>query len=199
MVKLYYSPGACSLAPHIVITAAGLKAETEKAQLGSAEYKAVNPKGYVPALRLDDGSLLTEAQVIMQYLADQNPGAHLLPAAGTLDRYRVQEWLAFISTEIHKGAAPLFNKQLTPEQRSAIVDKLRNRLDYLNTHLGAAEYLHNNTFSIADIYLFTILNWKSWLGLESVIEEYPNVATFYKRVAALPAVHETLKAEGLAQ
>ena len=199
-MNLYYAPGACSLAPHIVMREAGFPVELKKVdlkakQVEGGDYKAVNGKGYVPALRLDDGSVLTEAPVVMQYLADQKPESGLAPKAGSMDRYRLQEWLNFITSELHKGMGNFFNPALTEEWRKAVTDRLSLRMDWLAKQLEGKNYLMGDKFTVADAYLFVILNWaapsKFDLGKWPVLQEY------HKRVAARPRVQEALKAEGL--
>lgn len=200
-MKLYYSPGACSLSPHIVAVEAGIPIELEKVNLADKktesgkDYMAINPKGYVPALALDDGSLLTEGPAIVQYLADQKPATKLAPAAGTIERYRLQEWLTFIGTELHKSFGPLFNKASPEEVKTAAKANIAKRLGYLDERLGGLKYLMGETFSVADAYAFTILNWTNFVGLD--LKPYPNVAAYMGRVGARPKVQETLKAEGL--
>jgi glutathione S-transferase len=199
-MNLYYSPGACSLAPHIVMREAGFPVDLKKVDLKAkqfegGDYKAVNGKGYVPAVKLDDGTVLTEAPVIMQYLADQKPDAGLAPKAGSMDRYRLQEWLNFITSELHKGMGNFFNPALTEDWRKAVTDRLSLRMDWLAKQLEGKKYLMGDKFSVADAYLFTILNWagpsKFDMGKWPVLQEY------HKRVAARPKVQEALKAEGL--
>ena len=199
-MNLYYSPGACSLAPHIVMREASIAVDLKKVDLKAkqyegGDYRKVNGKGYVPAVALEDGSVLTEAPVIMQYLADQKPEAGLAPKAGTTERYRLQEWLNFITSELHKGMGNFFNPALTDEWRKAVTDRLGLRFDWLAKQLEGKKYLMGDGFSIADAYLFTILNWagpsKFDLGKWPVLQEY------HKRVAARPRVQEALKAEGL--
>jgi len=199
-MNLYYSPGACSLAPHIVMREAGFPVELKKVDLKAkqfegGDYKQVNGKGYVPAVKLDDGSVLTEAPVIMQYLADQKPDAGLAPKAGSMERYRLQEWLNFITSELHKGMGNFFNPALTDDWRKAVTDRLSLRMDWLSKQLEGKKYLMGDKFSVADAYLFVILNWaapsKFDMGKWPVLQEY------HKRVAARPKVQEALKAEGL--
>jgi glutathione S-transferase len=199
-MHLYYSPGACSLAPHIVMREAGLPVELKKVDLKAkqfegGDYKTVNGKGYVPAVKLDDGTVLTEAPVIMQYLADQKPDAGLAPKPGSMERYRLQEWLNFITSELHKGMGNFFNPALTEEWRKAVTDRLGLRFDWLSRQLEGKAYLMGDRFTVADAYLFVILNWaapsKFDLGKWPVLQEY------HKRVAARPKVQEALKAEGL--
>jgi glutathione S-transferase len=200
-MKLYYSPGACSLSPHIVANEAGIPIELEKVDLAEhktesgQDFMTVNPKGYVPALRLDDGSILTEGPAIVQYLADQKPGSKLAPAAGTVDRYRLQEWLTFIGTELHKNFAPLFNKASTDDIKNMVKTNITKRLGYLNGQLANRQYLMGEGFTVADAYAFTVVNWTNFVGID--LKPYPNLGAYMGRVAARPKVHETLKAEGL--
>ncbi len=200
-MKLYYSPGACSLSPHIVANEAGLAIDLEKVNLAEhktesgQDYMAVNPKGYVPALRLDDGSVLTEGPAIVQYLADQKPASGLAPAAGTIDRYRLQEWLNFIGTELHKSFSPLFNKASSDDVKNTAMTSINKRLGYLNDQLASRQYLMGGNFTVADAYAFTIVNWTNFVGID--LKPYPNVGAYMGRVAARPKVQETLKAEGL--
>jgi len=199
-MNLYYAPGACSLAPHIVMREAGFPVELKKVdlkakQVEGGDYKSVNGKGYVPAVKLDDGTVLTEAPVIMQYLADQKPDAGLAPKAGSMDRYRLQEWLNFITSELHKGMGNFFNPALTDDWRKAVTDRLGLRFDWLSKQLEGKKYLMGDKFTVADAYLFVVLNWagpsKFDMGKWPVLQEY------HKRVAARPKVQEALKAEGL--
>ena len=200
-MKLYYSPGACSLSPHIVAVEAGIPVELEKVNLAEhktesgQDYMAVNPKGYVPALRLDDGSVLTEGPAIVQYLADQKPASGLAPAAGTIDRYRLQEWLNFIGTELHKSFSPLFNKASSDDVKNTAKTSINKRLGYLNDQLASRQYLMGGNFTVADAYAFTIVNWTNFVGID--LKPYPNVGAYMGRVIARPKVQETLKAEGL--
>ncbi|ORL60122.1 glutathione transferase GstA [Pseudomonas putida] len=200
-MKLFYSPGACSLSPHIVLNELGLPYSVEKVDLkrhttdDGADYYTINPKGYVPALQLDNGEVLTEGPAIVQYLADQKPQANLLPPAGSLERARVQEWLHFIGTEVHKTLAALFNPSITPEARSKTIDTFGKRLGFVEQALQGKDYLTGNTFSVADAYLFTIVNWAPMLKID--LSPWPTVMQFQKRVANRPAVQKTLQAEGL--
>lgn len=201
-MKLYYAPGACSLSPHIVLHEAGIAAETEKVDLttkttaSGGDYRRINPKGYVPALALDDGAVLTEGPAIVQYLADLRPASQLAPANGTLERYRLQEWLNFISSELHKTYSPLFNPATVAEAREAAVGLLNKRYDYVETQLADRQYLMGETFTVADAYLFTISNWARFLKLD-VVSARPNLSAYVERVMARPAVQSALKAEGL--
>ena len=200
-MKLYYSPGACSLAAHIVLRETGMKFETEKVDLkdkrtsSGADYMRINPKGYVPALELDNGNILTEVGVIIQYLADQNPELALAPKAGTMERYHEMEWINFISTEIHKTFSPLW-KPDTPEQtRQNQKTLLAARLDYLAGQLKGKQYLMGENFTVADAYLYTVLNWSGMLKFD--LAPWPILETFMARIATRAAVVATLKAEDL--
>lgn len=201
-MKLFFVPGYCSLAVHIALNEAQLQATLDQVDLASqrsaagVDYRAINPKGYVPALQLEDGEVLTEVAVIIQYLADQNPDLHLAPPAGTLARYRLQEWLNFIATEIHKGLGQMFNPAMTPDQRIAQFERLQPRLDYVDARLQQSPCLMGDSFSVADIYLFTILNWRNFLDLD--FSRWPALLDFAARVAARPAVAKTMQEEGLA-
>lgn len=200
-MKLYYSPAACSLAPHIVAREAGIEIALEKVDLASrktatgADYLAINPKGYVPALQMEDGHYLTEGPAIMQYLADRKPDSHLAAPAGTHGRYRQIEWLAFISTEIHKPLGSLFMPKISDEQRAAVLKRVGQRLDFTAKALEHKEYLFGYVFTIADAYLFTILNWHQFVRLD--LAPWPILQQYQARVAARPAVQKALEAEGL--
>ena len=198
---LYYSPGACLLSPHIVAREAGIPIELEKVNLADhktetgQDYMTINPKGYVPALRFDDGSLLTEGPAIVQYLADQKPGSALVPAAGTLERYRVQEWLTFIGTELHKTLGSLFNPATSDEAKATAKTAIAKKLTYLNDQLAKKQYLMGGNFTVADAYAFTVVNWTNFLGID--LKAYPNLVAYMGRVGGRPKVQEALKAEGL--
>jgi glutathione S-transferase len=200
-MKLYYSPGACSLAAHIVLREGKFKFDIEKVDLaakkteGGEDYLAVNPKGYVPALKLDDGTVLTEASVIVQYLADLKPRRGLAPKLKTPERYRLMEWLNFTSSEIHKGLGDFFNPKMTPEWREAKLDRLGKRFDYLERSLARSPHLMGEEFSIADAYLFTLLNWTGRLNVD--LSRWPNIQAFKARIAERTAVKKAMKAEGL--
>lgn len=200
-MKLYYAPGACSLSPHIVIEEAGLSAQLKKVDLAThriddgGDYLHVNSKGYVPALELDDGSILTEGPAIVQYLADRKPDSGLLPPAGTMARYRVQEWLNFISAEIHKNFSPLFNPQAAPEWKAGVLDNLRARVGWLDGQIAGKRYLMGDAFTVADAYLFTVLNWSGLVGLD--LAPWPALAAYLDRVRGRPKVQAALQAEGL--
>ncbi len=200
-MKLYFSPGACSLSPRIALLEAGLpfttqKVDTKTKQLdGGGDFWAINSKGYVPTLELDSGQVLTEGPAIVQYIADQYPESGLAPKAGTMERYRLQEWLNFITSEIHKGFSPLFDPALTPEVKQIFKDKLGKRFDWLATQLTGKQYLMGETFTVADGYLFTVLNWCQWVGID--LATWPVLADYQARVSARPKVQDAMKAEGL--
>jgi glutathione S-transferase len=200
-MKLYYSPGACSLSPHIVLREAGLAFEpvlastkSHKLQDGT-DYYGINPLGYVPMLELDDGTRLREGPAIVQYLADQVPTKNLAPANGTLPRYRLQEWLTFIGTELHKTFSPLFNPAIGDEAKQVFRDKLAERLQWVDGQLEGKAFLMGEHFSVADAYLFTVSNWAKPMAIE--LSPLKNLLAWRERVAARPAVQEAMKAEGL--
>ncbi|TDP72462.1 glutathione transferase GstA [Roseateles toxinivorans] len=200
-MKLYYSTGACSLSPNIVLREAGLpfdlvlaSTKTHKLQDGT-DYYTINSKGYVPLLELDNGERLSEGPVILQYVADQAPAKNLAPAAGTMARYRLQEWLNFISTELHKGFSPLFNPAMPEEAKALARDKVKQRLSWVNGQLEGKQYLMGDAFSLPDAYLFTVARWGQYVGVD--IADLPNLVAFMARMSARPAVQEALKAEGL--
>ena len=200
-MKLYFSPGACSLSPHIVAQELGIpltlvKVDTQTKKLADGgDYWAINPKGYVPALQLDNGELLTEGPTIVQYLADRKPEAKLVPAAGTIERYRVQEALGYINSEIHKTYSPLFRPTTSPELRKDREDYLRKRYGLLEKQLAKGPYLFGEQFTVADAYLFTVTNWASHVKLD--LSEFPNLLAFQSRVAERAGVQAALVAEGL--
>jgi glutathione S-transferase len=200
-MQLYFSPGACSLASHITLREAGLpfelkRADTKTKKLSDgSDYFAVNSKGAVPALRLDDGQVLTEGVVIMQYLADQKPDSKLVPKAGTFERYRVQEWLNYITSEVHKAFSPLWSPNAHAEVKSYALANLEKKLDWTNQQLIGRKYLTGDSFTIADAYLFTVINWTYFLNID--LGKWPALKEFHERVAARPKVQEALDAEGL--
>jgi glutathione S-transferase len=200
-MKLYYAPGACSLASHIALEEAGLPYTLAKVDLrtkqveGGGDYLAVNEKGSVPALALDSGGVLTENAIVLQYIADQNPGAALAPAAGTFDRYRLAEWLNFIATEIHKGWGPLWKPQNPEEVKDAARAAIAKRFDYVGKRLASTPYLMGDTFTVADAYLFVMLNWTEVLKFD--LGKWPVLRQFQARVAARPAVLAAMRQEGL--
>jgi len=202
-MKLYFSPGACSLSPHIALLEAGLpfelaqvdlKAKTTKA---GGDFRSVNPKGQVPTLELDDGEVLTEGSAIVQYIADRKPETKLAPAAGTMERYRLQEWLNYVSTEMHKGFSPLFNPNAPDQWKQVVKDMLALRFDFLSKKLEGKPYLMGGTFTVADAYLFTILSWGKYFNID--MAKWPTLASYMERVAARPAVKATLEAEAKAK
>lgn len=200
-MKLYYSPGACSLSPHIALHESGLAFEaiaaptkTHKLPDGT-DYYTVNPLGYVPFLTLDNGKSLREGPAIVQYIADQVPDKHLAPANGTFERYQLQEWLTFIGTELHKTFSPLFVPTTPAETKSASMERLQSRLKWVDGELSGKQYLMGNTFTVADGYLFVVTNWAQYVGLD--LNGYANLVAFRARVAARPAVIAAMKAEGL--
>jgi glutathione S-transferase len=200
-MKLYYSPGACSLSPHIVALESGIELKLQKvdtktkAMEGGGDFWTINPKGYVPALELENGELLTEGPVIVQYLADQKPAAGLVPAAGTLERYRVQEMLGYINSELHKNYSPLFNAKTLPEVREEKLESLRKRYELIEKKLEGRDYIVGDHFTAADAYLFTVTNWSRAVKLD--LAAFPNLMAFQKRVAARPSVQTAMKEEGL--
>lgn len=200
-MKLFYSPGACSLSPHIVALEAGVPLQLEKVDLkakrteGSEDFWQVNPKGYVPALLLDNGELLTEGTAIVQYLADLKPESGLAPANGTLPRYRLQESLGYINSEIHKTYSPLFRPDTLVEVRHERKDYLRKRYAPLDAVLARQEWLLGDHFTAADAYLFTVTNWARLVELD--LSEFPALLAFQQRVAARPHVQAAMLAEGL--
>jgi glutathione S-transferase len=197
-MKLYYSPGACSLSPHIVAREAGILIELVKVDLkakkteSGEDFAKVNPKGYVPTLRLDDGSVLTEGPAIVQYLADQKSASGLTPAAGSKERYKLTEWLAFLNSEVHKTWSALWNPKT---ERAPVEEKLSQRLEYVNAELKNRPYLMGERFTVADAYLFTLINWAQWTKVD--LSRWSALQQFVERVKARPKVQEALKAEGL--
>ncbi|SRR5256712_286676 len=200
-MKLFYAPGACSLSPHIVSREAGIPVELQKVDLkakkydGGADYTKINAKGYVPALQLDSGQVLTEGPAIVQYLADQKPAARLAPKLGSFERYQLQEWLNFIGTELHKGFSPLFKPNTPDEYKRIAKENLATRIDWLDKQLDGRDFLMGKNFSVADAYAFTILSWSKPLQID--LSKWPNVTAYLARVGARPRVQEALKAEGL--
>ncbi len=200
-MKLYFSPGACSLSPHIVLHEAGLAHTSEKVDLRSKQtasgqdYRSINAKGYVPALETDSGAILTEGPAIVQYLADQAPDKLLAPAHGTIERYQMMSWLNFIGTEIHKNYSPMFNPAASDELKGNARSNLNARYGYVNTMLEGRDYLGGERFSVADVYLFVVTNWAGMIKLD--LTPFPNLQAFQKRIAARPAVQQAMRAEGL--
>jgi glutathione S-transferase len=200
-MKLYYSPGACSVAAHIVLREAGLAFEpvlastkTHKLPDGT-DYYTINPLGYVPVLELDDGTRLREVQVVLQYIADQVPLKNLAPANGTLLRYRLQEWLTFIGSEIHKSFTPFFNPEFPGEAKRILADKLTSRYKWVNAQLEGKPFLMGDAFCVADAYLFAVTRWTKKMEID--LSACPNVRAYHERIASRPAVQEALKFEGI--
>jgi glutathione S-transferase len=202
-MKLFLTPGACSLSPHIALREAGLPFEFEKVDLrtkkteSGGDYWSVNGKGAVPALQLDNGQVLTEGAAIVQYIADRKPELKLAPAAGTLERYRLQEWLNYVASELHKSFAPLFNPATPEEQKNAAKDLIGSRLDFVSKSLEGKPFLLGDSFTVADGYLFTVLSWTGHAGID--LAKWPALKAYCERISSRPAVAATLKAEGLIQ
>ena len=200
-MKLYFSPGACSLAPHIALLATGLPFATERVSMrtkqtaGGEDFRALNPKGYVPALTLEDGRVLTENQVILQYVADQAPASGLAPAYGSVERYQLMEWLAWLSSELHKRFSPLFTPGTTEQGREAAWAALAAPLTFVADRLGDEGYLTGSQFTVADAYLFAVLNWVGFAKFS--LDAWPALQAYQARVAELPVVREALRREGL--
>lgn len=200
-MKLFYMAGACSLSPHIALREAGLPFELvavgrDKKTADGRDFTTINPYGYVPALELDDGQVLLEGPAIVQYIADLKPEAGLAPAAGTLDRYRLQSVLTFINSELHKAIGALFNPAFRAEDKPAQIERIRTRLDQFSAQVGSREWLVGERFSVADAYLFVVLGWLRFFDIN--VADWPNLAAHQARVASRPAVQAALKAEGLA-
>jgi glutathione S-transferase len=197
-VKLYFRPGACSLSPHIVLRELGLPFDLEKVDTkagktqSGADFRAINPKGYVPTLQLDDGEVLTEGAAIVQYLADRKPDAMLAPPAGSMDRYRLQEWLNYIATEIHKGFSPMFRAE-SDEAKKPLAAALTAKFPFLARHLAPRQFLMGDRFTVADAYLFTVLNWSKFVGIE--LSAWPELRAYHERVGARPSVRAAIAAE----
>ncbi len=200
-MKLYYSPGACSLSPHIVAMEAGLPLQLERVDLKTRQtekgldFMRVNPKGYVTTLEMDDGSILTEGPAIVQYLGDRNPGSGLVPPPGTIERYRIQEWLNFVSTEFHKQYSPLFNPSVPPEIQKIFAGNLERRYGFVAKTLEKQPFLMGSLFTVADAYLFTVTNWARTVHFD--LSKWPAIVDYQKRIAARPAVQKAFAAEGL--
>lgn len=201
-MKLYFTPGACPLAANIALHEAGVPFDLVKVDLATkkledgSDFNAVNPKGYVPALRLDSGEVLTENAAILQYIADRNPGAKLLPASG-LERYQVIGWLAFVNAEVHKAFSPLFGHGVDDAVKAFARASAIKRLSWVNEALGSRKYLTGDQFTVADAYLFVILNWGAHVGID--IGQWPNLKRLQSTVGARPSVLAAMKAEGLIQ
>jgi glutathione S-transferase len=200
-MKLYYAPGACSLSPHIALHEAGLAHELVKVDLrakkteAGADYTQINPKGQVPALELDNGELVTEGPVILQMIADKVADKHLAPAAGSNERYRLQEWLNFITTELHKNFSPLFQPVIPDDVKTFFKDRLMGKFKYVDSKLAGQDYLMGKAFSVADGYLFVMLAWAERMNFD--LSGLPNLVAYKARIAARPNVQAALKMEGL--
>lgn len=201
-MKLYYAPGACSLSPHIVLCEAGITHEMERVDLktkkteSGKDYGAIAEKGAVPLLQLDNGDVLSEGPAIVQYLADLKPETNLIPKAGTMERVRVQEWLNYISTELHKGIAIFFRAdQIGAQAQEFFAQMMKKRLDYVSSKLKGKKYLTGDQFTVADAYLFTVVNWSNPLKID--LSAWPALVEYQKRVAARPKVQEAMRMEGL--
>ncbi len=200
-MKLYYAPGACSLSPHIVLCETGLPYELVKVDLDSKrtesgeDFHRINPLGYVPALELEDGVVLLEGPAIVQYLADQAPARQLVPPPGTFPRYQLQQWLNFISTELHKGCGNLFQPDLPDEVKESFRRRLGERFAYTAVQLSGQDYLMGDVFTVADAYLFVVMSWRDYVGLD--LSPWPVLLKYFDRIAERPAVGEALRQEGL--
>jgi glutathione S-transferase len=200
-MKLYYSSGACSLSPHIVLLESGLPLTVEKTDLrtkktaAGGDYYRINSTGAVPALQLDDGRVLTEGPVIVQYIADSAPDSGLAPRWGTFERYQLMEMLNYIGTELHAGFHPLFTPGTSPETKAAAVENLGKKFDWLSKRISSGKYVLGDTFTVADAYLFTILRWTDFAKIDR--SQWPTLAAYFELVGRRPKVHEALQAEGL--
>jgi glutathione S-transferase len=200
-VKLFYSPGACSLSPHIVLRELGIafeleRVDTKKGKTASGlDFSTINPKGYVPALQLDGGEVLTEGPAIVQYLADRKPESGLAPAAGTLDRYRLQEWLNYVTSELHKSLGALFNPATPAEWKDLTKQALSRKFEFVSRQLEGREFLLGPRFTVADSYLFVVSGWTKHVGID--LRPWPGLLEYQKRIRGRPSVQAALKAEGL--
>ncbi len=200
-MKLYFSPGACSLSPHIVLREAGLPFDLEQVDLkakttkSGADFRSINPKGLVPVIETDGGGVLTEGPAIVQYIADRAPQSGLAPANGTTERYKLQEWLNFITAEIHKSFTPLFKPNTPDAYKQIAKDKLAEGFAYLDRHLATRQFLLGDKFTVADAYCFTVVRWSQYQNID--LAPYPNLKAYIDRIAARPKVAEAMKAEGL--
>lgn len=200
-MKLYYSPGACSLSAHIALYETGIPFEIDrlikstKMTVGGENFMQINPKGYVPTIKLDDGSILTECAAVLQYIADQKPGSGLAPKADTMERYRLQEWLTFTSSELHKSFSPLFNKDTLEEVKTNARNHLTKRLGHAEAQLASQPYLMGEHFTVTDAYLFVVLSWCKLVGFD--LAAFPKIQGYIARITVRPAVQAAMKAEGL--
>ncbi len=201
-MKLFYVPGACSHAPHILLREAGLNFTLDKVDLGARkteggeDFTKINPNGYVPALQLDNGEVITEGPAIDQFIADQVPAKGLAPANGTPARYKMQSWLNFISTELHKQFGPLFAKTTPDEYKKVLIDKIKGRFETVNAHLAKNSFLMGDSFTAPDAYLYTVVGWAKYFDIG--LDKWPALKSFMDRVAARPSAQAAAKAEGLA-
>lgn len=201
-MKLYYTPGACSQSPHIVLREVGADFTLVKVDLKNKttehgeDFLQINPKGYVPALEIEPGTVLTEGPAIVLYLANKYPAAKLAPPAGSLERYQLQSWLTFINSEVHKAFGPLFNPTMPDEAKLLFKQQIAKRFDYLQSHLSKHDYLMPSGFSVADAYLFVISGWSKSMGID--LHKWPALVAYRQRIGERPAVKATLAAEGLA-
>jgi len=201
-MKLFYKPGACSLASHIILQEVGAtfnkdEVDTQVGRTKSGrDFKQINPKGYVPALELETGEVMTEGASILQYIADQNPNDQLAPAVGTIGRARMQEYLNYTSSELHKAFGPLFSDTASDVQKADARETVAQKIDYVTTLLSdGQEYLVENKFSVADAYMFVVLNWSNFVGID--LKKWPNIAAYVTRIAARPSAQKAMLAEGL--
>ena len=200
-MKLYYAPGACSMAPHILLHELGKKFTIEKVDLGTKktdggkDFNKINAKSYVPTLEIKKDEVLTEVSTILQFLADKAKATKILPKAGTMARYRSMETLNFIASELHKGIGGLFNKAMPEDGRKIIIERVSKRLDYVDGLLAKNKFIGGKTFSVADAYAFTVMNWGQWVGLD--VMKWKNIARYMEVMTKRPSVQATLKAEGL--
>lgn len=198
-MKLYYSPGTCSLSPHIIACELGINLDLVKVNLGTKntsdnrDFNKINPKGYVPALELDDGRILTEGPAIAEYLADMHPEKGLVPKCGTFERAKVQEWLNYIGTELHKNFGPLFNRSTTDADKQAVKEKLHLRLDYAEEALSKSSYLVADRFSVADAYLYTVLSWCSHVGID--LKAFPSMQRYFDNLSKRESIIAATQAE----
>ncbi len=202
-MKLYYSPGVCSLAPHIILRETNTPVTLVKTDIyatktteAGADYRATNPLGYVPALELDDGTVLTEVPAIVQFIADKAGATDLAPQNGTIGRYRVQSWLSYAGTELHRNFTPLFNAAMPEEAKAIFRDRLKSRFEHLEQHLKANDFVMGQRFTLADAYIWVVLSWTTDLGMD--LSAYPSLQAYRDRIAARPAVQAALAAEGIA-
>jgi glutathione S-transferase len=200
-MKLYYSPGACSMAPHIILNELGKKFTIEKVDMGSKktdggeDFNKINAKSYVPTLEIKKDEVLTEVSTILQYLADKAKATKILPKAGTMARYRAMETLNFVSSELHKSIGGLFNKAMPEEGRKIIIERVSKRFDYVDGLLAKSKFIGGKTFSVSDAYAFTVINWCNWVGID--FKKWKNIARYMEMMAARPSVQAAMKAEGL--